>query len=270
MKEICDPDSAPDRKATVVGTRWNLAKDTLSVKEVASEDYAPTKRNILKKVASYYDVFGVLAAVTIRPRMLLQKLWQFDLGWDTELSNHSDLYVEWQTIERDLKDVGKIEIPRCLIPEKYKGMSPLPDVSLHGSSDASENAMGVTVHLRWSESEDHPAELTFVCARARVTPLKQTSIPRKELQALLLLCRLLLSVRSALRLDIQYTKLWTDSMTAIRWLRGQSKSFRSYVACRVGEISTDFDPVKDIAYIPTDQNIADLISRGVTADRAWM
>ncbi|XP_064643563.1 uncharacterized protein LOC135497662 [Lineus longissimus] len=57
-------------------------------------------------------------------------------------------------------------------------------------------------------------------------------------------------------------------MTAIRWLRGQSKSFRSYVACRVGEITTDFDPVKDIAYVPTDQNIADLISRGVTADRA--
>ncbi|XP_064643562.1 uncharacterized protein LOC135497661 [Lineus longissimus] len=46
MKEICDPDNAPDRKATVLGTRWNLAKDTLSVKEVASEDYAPFSKRL--------------------------------------------------------------------------------------------------------------------------------------------------------------------------------------------------------------------------------
>ena len=40
-------------------------------------------------------------------------------------------------------------------------------------------------------------------------------------------------VRNALRFNIAYSKIWTDSMTAISWLRGQSKSFRSYVAYRV-------------------------------------
>jgi hypothetical protein len=173
----------------------------------------------------------------------------------------------WLKIEHDLRDVCKIEIPRCLIPVKYQGQSPLPSVSLHGASDASEDAMGMGVWLRWSESDDSNAELTFVCARARLTPLKQTSIPRKELQAILLLSRLLLSVRDALRLNITYTKMWTDSLTAISWIRGQSKSFKSYVACRVGEITTDFDPIKDIAYVPTDQNIIDLVSRGVAVDQ---
>jgi hypothetical protein len=36
-KEICDPDcSPPNGNAVVLGTCWNIAKDTLSVKEVVS------------------------------------------------------------------------------------------------------------------------------------------------------------------------------------------------------------------------------------------
>ena len=75
----------------------------------------------------------------------------------------------------------------------------------------------------------------------------------------------MLTVRNALRLKIAYSKIWTDSMTALSWLRGQSKSFRSYVAYRVGEITSEFDPVKDIAYVPSDLNVIDLVSRGGTA-----
>jgi hypothetical protein len=152
-----------------------------------SEDYIPIKRNILKKAASYYDVFGMLSGITVRLKILLQKLWLFDLDWDTSINGHSDIHAMWLKIEHDLRDVCKIEILRCLIPVKYQGQSPLPSVSLHGISDASEEAMGMGVWLRWSESDDSNAELTFVCAH--LTPLKQTSIPRKELQAILLLCR---------------------------------------------------------------------------------
>ena len=36
--------------------------------------------------------------------------------------------------------------------------------------------------------------------------------------------------------EIDYVTLWTDSLTAIRCLKGQSKTFRSYVSYRVGEI----------------------------------
>ena len=61
-------------------------------------------------------------------------------------------------------------------------------------------------------------------------------------------------------------KVWTDSMTVISWLRSHSKSFHSYVACRVGEITTEFNPNKDIAYVPSDQNIIDLVSRGCDAN----
>ena len=265
VPEICDAEFAPsDGNATVLGTRWNLKKDTLSVKPVQFQDYMPTKRNILKKTASYYDVFGILSGIIVRPKMLLQKLWQFDLDWDTPISPDSELCKTLKVIERDLKDVAEIEINRCLIPEKYRGQ-PLPNVSLHGLSDASEDGMGMGVWLRFEDPQTLAGDLSFVCARARLTPMKQSSIPRKELQALLLLCRLAITIRDALRLDIQYMKMWTDSMTVIRWLRGQSKAFRSYVAYRIGEITTEFDP-DDIAYVPTELNVIDLVSRGCTVD----
>ena len=97
--------------------------------------------------------------------------------------------------------------------------------------------MGIGVWLRWSDSEEAEGQLSFVAARSRLTPLRQMSMPRKELQAILLLARLIVTLRNALRFNIAYSRIWTDSLTAISWLRGQSKSFRSYVACRVGEIS---------------------------------
>lgn len=62
-------------------------------------------------------------------------------------------------IYKDFQQMNRIEVPRCLIPEKHKGMRPLPKVSLHGSSDASEDAMGMAVWLRWSHPVDTEAHL---------------------------------------------------------------------------------------------------------------
>eukprot|EP00057_Strongylocentrotus_purpuratus_P005403 XP_003730892.1 PREDICTED: uncharacterized protein LOC100888831 [Strongylocentrotus purpuratus] len=263
-QEVCD-ESEDTKSATILGTRWNLEKDTLSVKEVRPDKGIPTKRSILKQTASYYDVFGILSGILVRPKIFLQKLWQLNLDWDTPINPQGELCAVLDAINKDLEEATDVEIPRCLIPEKFKGVRPLPEVSLHGASDASEDAMGMGVWLRWSHPESTEAELSFVCARARLTPLKQSSMPRKELQAILLLSRLMCTIKDALRFNIAYCKIWTDSMTAISWLRGQSKSFRAFVAYRVGEITTRFDPIMDIAYVPSAQNASDLVSRGGTA-----
>ncbi|XP_071959918.1 uncharacterized protein [Antedon mediterranea] len=266
VRNMCD-ESEDATAATALGTKWDLVNDTLKVKEVKLiQGLIPTKRSILKQTASYYDVFGMLSGILVRPKTLLQKLWQLNIDWDTPLNQRSELCAILSEINKDLEKASDIELPRCLISEPFRGKRPLPKVSLHGASDASEDAMGIGVWLRWSHEESTEAYLSFVCARARLTPLKQSSIPRKELQAILLLLRLMLTVKNALRFDIVYSKIWTDSMTAISWLRGQSKFFRSYVAYRVGEITSEFDPIKDIAFVPSDQNTIDIVSRGENID----
>ena len=265
-REVCDAEE-DQTSATVLGTKWNLDTDTLSVKVVKPLDGdVLTKRKILANVASYYDVFGMLSGLLIRPKILLQKLWQLNVDWDTPLQDRPEICSMFDHISKDLEGATKIEISRCLIPDEFRGSRPLPEVSLHGFSDASEDAMGLGVWLRWSESEEAEAHLSFVAGRARLTPLKQSSMPRKELQAILLLSRLMISLKDALRFNITYSKIWTDSLTAIRWLQGQSKSYRSFVAYRVGEITSEFDPYRDVAFVPSDQNVIDPVSRGCTAE----
>ncbi|XP_072178154.1 uncharacterized protein [Diadema setosum] len=264
-KEVCDAEES-NETSVVLGTRWNLSADALSVKPVTPlTEPVPTKRKILAYTASFYDVFGLFAGVLVRPRIMLQKLWQMNIDWDTALSDRPELCTMLKGISRDLEEAVNIEVPRCLTPDSYKGKRPLPEVSLHGASDASEDAMGMGVWLRWSDAESGGGQLSFIAVRSRLTPLKQMSMPRKELQAFLLLARLMTTLKNALRFDITYSRIWTDSLTAISWLRGQSKSFRSYVSCRVGEITADFDPFTDVSYVPTDQNIIDIVSRGGTA-----
>ena len=148
------------------------------------------------------------SGILVRPKMLLQKLCTFDIDWDTPISPDSDLFHMWESVKQDLKDVRSVYIERCLIPEKFRGMTPLPEVSLHGASDASEDAMGIGVWLRWSAKEDDDAELSFVCARSRLTPLNQRSMPRKELQAFLLLSRMMITVENALRIEIAYKRIY--------------------------------------------------------------
>ncbi|XP_064629280.1 uncharacterized protein LOC135488570 [Lineus longissimus] len=192
-KEICDKQSyPPDEATTVLGTKWNLSEDTLQVKKVNDADTIATKRNLLKKTASYYDVFGILSGVLVRPKIILQKLWKFDIGWDTPISPERDIYRMIEAVKLDLRELDTIKVNRCLIPQRYQGKSPLPRVSLHGFSNVSDDVMVMGIWLRWSEKEDDEAELTFVCARACLASLKQVSIPRKELQAILLLSRLML------------------------------------------------------------------------------
>ena len=52
---------------------------------------------------------------------------------------------------------------------------------------------GSRVLLTWAEKEDDYAELSFVCAKANLTPLKQASIPLKGV-AILLLSRMMITV----------------------------------------------------------------------------
>ena len=68
-----------DDIAMALGTRWNLAEDTLSIKEVTLNECIPTKRNILKTTASYYDVFGMVSGILVRPNTLLPELYTFDI-----------------------------------------------------------------------------------------------------------------------------------------------------------------------------------------------
>ena len=58
---------------------------------------------------------------------------------------------------------------------------------------------------------------------------------------------------------------YSDSRDVLWWIRGHGRDFRTFVANRVGEIQSSCDPAQ-WQHVPTEQNPADLVSRGVSTE----
>ncbi|GFV06609.1 integrase catalytic domain-containing protein [Trichonephila clavipes] len=86
---------------------------------------------------------------------------------------------EWRQFVESLQVVNDININRCIVVEQ-------PEViELHGFSDASQSANGAVVCK--SITSDRKMLVHLIASKSRVAPTKQTTIPRLELCAAVLL-----------------------------------------------------------------------------------
>ena len=114
----------------------------------------------------------------------------------------------------------------------------------------------------------------MLTSKTRVAPLKELSIPRLELLACLILVKLMNTVKNALisQVSIQKWNLWSDSMTALYWIRNKGE-WKQFVPHRVNEIFK-LSNKNDWRHCPSEQNPADIGSRGLLAidlksDELW-
>eukprot|EP00794_Sanderia_malayensis_P010469 gene10469-11564_t len=94
-------------------------------------------------------------------------------------------------------------------------------------------------------------------------PLVATSIPGLELMGAITGLRLAVSVASALQVLMKQVIFWCDSMNTLWWIRGCSRSFKPFVANRVGDIQNITNP-EQWTYVPTKENSAGHLTRGMT------
>lgn len=134
---------------------------------------------------------------------------------------------------------------------------------LHGFCDASIEAYGACVYVRYLDQEDQ-WKSRLLCSKTRVTPLKSATIPRLELSGALLLAQLSIRISQSWGIDVRQFKLWSDSMTMLGWLNSESSRLKTYVANRVEQILKEAD-ASQWQYINTKDNPADTISRGIDA-----
>ncbi|XP_015769363.1 PREDICTED: uncharacterized protein LOC107347901 [Acropora digitifera] len=126
---------------------------------------------------------------------------------------------------------------------------------------ASEDAYGYVVYYR----NVYPSGLkssVIVAAKTSVAALRAISVPCLELMGAVLGLRLTKEISKAL--NISDSVFWSDSVDVLWWLRNAIRSFKPFLANRVAEIQS-LCSSNQWRYISTENNPADLATRGVTA-----
>ena len=102
-------------------------------------------------------------------------------------------------------------------------------------------------------------------SKSRVAPTKTVSLPRLELLAAVVNARLLklTFVAESLTLKVDRVVCWTDGMVTLQWIRGSSSQRKTFVANRVAEIQSTWDP-QHWKHCGED-NPAVLLARGLPA-----
>ena len=244
-----------------LGVTWQAADDVFRfVSKPPTHPLVFTKRAFLKKLATLFDPIGFVAPFVVLGRIIFQEMWSVGADWDDQLPKSICAKVsKWYD---QLEQLDGIKIPRCLrldSPEVVKSSA------LHVFSDASQEAYGAVAYLR-HEYLSGEVSCRIVAAKTKVAPLSAVSIPRLELMAAVLGCRLGASVADALNLSQLDRVMWTDSMNVIWWIRNLSRRFKPFVAHRIAEIHEKTDSSQWF-HTPTDVNPADLASRGATASQ---
>ncbi|XP_015111016.1 uncharacterized protein LOC107037141 [Diachasma alloeum] len=235
-----------------LGVLWNSSADTITYTAKVSSNEAVTKRIVLSETAKICDPLGLLSPVVIVAKIIVQKLWTLKIGWDTPLP--SDIQEEWLQFYGQLQDISMVTFPRFALQEKSK------EIQLHGFSDASQDAYGACVYLRPIRSSGE-VKTTLLCAKSRVTPLKQLTIPRLELCGAQLLIKLIQGIKRTITINIDRTVYWTDSTIVLHWIHTPAHQLQTFVSNRIADIQSKSQP-DNWRHVRTHDNPADLVSHG--------
>lgn len=95
--------------------------------------------------------------------------------------------------------------------------------------------MATVAYWRFVNAKNETS-VSFVMGRIRVSPLKPLSIPRMELQAVVMITRLAKVIVDEHDFDVDRRVFWTDSRVAWYWITGDAQMYKSWVANRINGI----------------------------------
>lgn len=263
LNDISDHDKEKlldfDSMVKTLGISWQPTTDTFvfkSSKPISHDGW--TKRRVLSEISKIFDPLGWMAPFIIIPKILMQQIWQNQActNWDAILPD--DLLEQWLTIFHQMASPISTQIPRWI------GLSDaIVRTELHCFADASMSAYCAAIYLRCI-NHDGSVTCNLVAAKTKVAPSRPLiTIPRLELCAALLATKLFKKVSESLAVDITQTYAWSDSKICLSWIAAEPSKWSVFVSYRVSEIQKVM-PISYWAHIATDQNPADLATRGMS------
>ncbi len=246
------PSGEVDSKLKTLGLHYSSNKDCFlfAMEPVLPTDW--TKRKILRVFPRLFDPLGLLLPYTVVARMLFSVAARLKIAWDAPLPPRlQNLWGEWVTQFPQLRACA---FPRCL-----KAAVPLR-AEMHVFADASTTVFAAVAYLRCTYSK-HADTVRLVAARAHVVPEGRHSVPRLELLAADLAVSLRRQVQQALKIRIDATHHWSDSMAVLFWLNNDKDRMQLFVYNRVARIRRGSD-LTEWRWTPSELNPADLPTRG--------
>lgn len=100
--------------------------------------------------------------------------------------------------------------------------------------------------------------------KARVTAIKQTTIPRLELSSAVTSVRIADVIKRELDIQNLQEYYWTDSEVVLAYINNDAKRFHTFVANRIQRMRQSTSPGK-WQHVSSEENPADQASRGLNA-----
>ena len=222
-----------------------------------------TRRQALSLVMGVYDPLGLISPALIRGKLLLRRLYSplVSSGWDVDLPEMEKKL--WSTWFEELLAPYKAVFPCSTRPTEAVGK---PRIA--GTCDSSLEAVCASVYVIWRLKGGKSSSLLML-GKCRVAPLHGMTIPRGELQSLVILHRLLLVVAKAFPERLESASSFTDSMCSVGAVGNTSSPMKPFFANRVSEIhriraelAELVDYVPPVQHITGALNTADLGTRG--------
>lgn len=214
----------------VLGIRWDPVEDTFNY-NVNLEHNVVTKRGVLSVIARIFDPIDLLAPVTFRAKMIMQRIWKINIAWDASLL--TDILNDWTIFLSELPSLSTLAIPRYVMSNDTQ------EVHVCGFCDTSESGYVVVVYQRIVSSSGHI--ITHVLgSKSKVAPTKPITVPRLELCGALLSAQWMnhLTTTPSSKLTISKWREWTDSTIVLAWMANSPVHFKICVTNRVTKIKT--------------------------------
>lgn len=239
-----------------LGLYWLCKSDSLEFSISVDTSKPITKRHILSVISQIFDPLGLVGPCIIEAKIIIQSLWTAKCDWDEQVPD--TIHTSWLMFVNSLPCLNTLKIPRWISCDN----STINEI--HVFTDASEKAYGACIYIK-STTKDGLVRVQLLVSKTRVAPIKPTTIPRLELCGALLGARLCVNVRNSFTKPISKCYFWCDSTIVLRWLSMTPNLLKPFVRNRINEIQ-ECTMGHTWSYVPSKENPADLVSRGLKAD----
>ena len=219
-----------------------------------------TRRMVFSVMAAQYNPLGLISPFILKGKILLRKLVTDEPGsnhdWDNPLS--SEMKNEWFIFFQSMFELNSIKFLRCIRPINAVG-----DPILIIFSDASFMAYGACAYIRY-ELKDGSYVNSLLTAKCKIAPIKSFTIPRLELNGVVLSARLETNIVKEMKCNFERVYHIVDSAIVRAQIQKESYGFGTFTSTRIAEIQNRTNP-EDWWWVAGNLNPSDLVTRSAKA-----